>query len=112
MGNGRASASWLIIGQLSFGFDNSYRCGVDIWGSKGSLRTNRLFTARADFEPVFEISTSKGIEDIRLASDDHFLNVLKYFYQLHGDQALQREENQRSLDQARLLEDIRRVAGC
>ena len=35
------------IAQLAFGMDNAYKCELEIWGSKGVLRNERIFTAPA-----------------------------------------------------------------
>lgn len=40
-----------VTAQLSFGMDNCYKCDLEVWGSKGNLFTNRIFTAPAGFTP-------------------------------------------------------------
>ena len=95
-----------VTAQLSFGFDNAYRCGVEVWGSKGYLSTNRLYTARPEFEPTFYLESSDGPQTLKLEPDNHFHRMLERFYELTEDEALRREENARTLDQARLLTDI------
>ncbi len=38
---------------LHFGFDNFYKCGIEILGSRGEIYTNRLFTAPYNYELIF-----------------------------------------------------------
>ncbi|MEG1426177.1 MAG: Gfo/Idh/MocA family oxidoreductase, partial [Oscillospiraceae bacterium] len=39
------------VAQIAFGMDNSYKCELELWGSTGSVYTNRIYTAPVDFEP-------------------------------------------------------------
>jgi len=40
-----------ITAQIAFGMDNSYKCDLEVWGSKGSLITGRVLTAPDGFTP-------------------------------------------------------------
>lgn len=73
--------------QLSWGFDNHYQCGYDIWGSRGRIITNRAFTAREDFRPSVIVEDANGIEHITVEEDNHFENLLVSFSEsiLNGD---------------------------
>ena len=64
---------------LSFGFDNFYKCGIEIWGSMGLISTNRTFTAGPDFDPVIRISTNDGDETIVVPKENHFVKKLDEF---------------------------------
>lgn len=64
---------------LSFGFDNFYRCGIDVWGSKGRLTTNRTFTSGPDFVPTATLELATGIEIVNLPKANHFVNILNSF---------------------------------
>ena len=102
-----------ITAHIAFGFDHYYQCGVEIWGAKGRLRTNRLFTARADMNPVFEIETADhGLEKHSIAKDDHFVNMLRHFHELCAiDQGPKRaEEYAQNRIQAELLDSFRQIA--
>ena len=39
--------------QTSFGMDNDYRCNLEVWGSKGTLRSGRILTAPEGFVPSY-----------------------------------------------------------
>lgn len=69
-----------ITAQLMFGMDNTYKCEVEVWGSKQSILATRIFTAGDGFKPSVIISTSSGSETIQLDADDQFLNSINEFY--------------------------------
>jgi len=62
--------------QLSWGFDNFYQCGVELWGSKGKISTNRTYTANVGFQPTIRIETHGKITEHILPADNHFRNIL------------------------------------
>lgn len=68
-----------LTAQVSFGMDNDYRCNLDIWGSTGSLFTDRILTAPVDFEPTVIIKNDKGEQTFVLPSDDTFYKSIKFF---------------------------------
>lgn len=94
-----------------FGFDNYYQCGVEIIGSKGKITTNRLFTAREDYEPIFEIEVN-GKEKLTkvLKKDNHFRNMLLSFHRNITDTKAKEEENTQNLIQADLIQAINEKA--
>jgi len=68
-----------LTAQISFGMDNFYRNELEVWGSEGLLRANRLFTAPPDYVPEIEILSAE-IKLIRiLEKDDAFKNSLLHF---------------------------------
>jgi NDP-hexose-3-ketoreductase len=64
---------------ISFGFDNHYQCNIEVWGSRGLIKTNRTFTAGLNFAPTIEIEDSSGVEKFSLSKDDHFYKMLLSF---------------------------------
>ena len=64
--------------QLSFGMDNTYRCELELLGSKGSALFSRIFTAPIDFNPSVVVNI-QGKEDIVLDNDDQFYNSIEEF---------------------------------
>ena len=64
---------------LAFGFDNFYKCGVAIWGSKGLISTNRTFTAGPDVEPEIRITTNDENNKICIPKENHFVKKLDAF---------------------------------
>lgn len=96
--------------QFSFGFDNFYQCNIEVWGSLGKLRTDRIFTAPPGYSPELYIETSEGIEKILLEPDNHFENMLKHFYNCTKNEQLRIVEYQQNINQSRLLNEFKIIA--
>ena len=96
-----------ITAALAFGFDHHYQCGVQVWCSKGKISTNRLFTAPANYQPIYEIETAEGKQTIKLPPDHHFKNMLIHFFNCVNDDKLKELENQQNITQAKLLQSIK-----
>ena len=95
--------------QVSFGMDCSYRCSLEIWGSKGRLYTNRIFTAPDGYSPTVCIERQEGTETITLEPDSHFRHSIERFRDEIGDADLRAAMYDQILVQARLVEDMRRL---
>lgn len=96
--------------QFAYGFDNFYQCVLELWGSKGKLSTNRIFTAPPNIEPRITIETNDGVQERVLQADNHYINMLKHFYNLvvnGGDKSSEYKENIR---QASLIHQFKKVA--
>lgn len=99
-----------LSSQIAFGFDHFYQNSIELWGSKGKIYTNRIFTSAPSFEPTIEIETNDGKESIKLSSDNHFKNMLKYFYtQIITKENIEDEYNQ-NINQARLIKELKEKA--
>ena len=68
-----------ITAQLAFGMDNDYKCEVEIWGSKGTITSNRILTAPDGFVPNYTIKKNQEYETRDLPADDAFLKSIKRF---------------------------------
>lgn len=99
-----------LFSEIAFGFDQYYQCNVELWGSKGKLFTNRIFTAKPEFKPEIIIETSEGKEVIALKPDDHFKNMLDHFYQLCIGEADLNSEYEQNINQARLISELKEKA--
>ncbi len=99
------------VAQVSFGMDNDYRCSVDVWGSKGSLRSNRILTAPDGFVPSYEISRNGTITRFEMQADDAFCKSIGHFYEcVRNDE--KREENYKILlKQAGFIDNFIRLSG-
>lgn len=92
--------------QLSFGMDNSYKCELEIWGSKGCFKTNRILTAPVDFEPTAEIIIANDTKTITLPSDDTFAKSIMKFYECVTDENIRKQNQIDIIKQAELVEQI------
>jgi len=100
-----------ISAQISFGFDNFYQCNLELWGSKGKLYTNRIFTSPPGFEPTIEAETIDGKESIKLESDHHFKKMLIHFYNQINNKNQIDDEYQQNINQAKLIKELKEKAG-
>jgi len=99
-----------VTSQISFGFDNAYRCELRVWGSKADLSAQRIFTAPADYDGFISYRTKNEESRIPVPRCNHFLTMLEHFAKLCRDSKLRSEEHDMNLCQALLLEDIREQA--
>ena len=99
-----------VVCNVGFGMDCGYRCSLEVWGSKGRLFTNRIFTAPETLEPTVVIETGEGKKEITLAKDMHFKHSIEHFIA----ETTSEEERSKVYDaivlQSRLVEDVRRCA--
>ena len=99
-----------LTSQIAFGFDHFYQNNIELWGSKGKIYTNRIFTAAPGFEPTIEIETNDGKESVHLPSDHHFKNMLKYFYTQIITKENIEDEYAQNINQARLIKELKKNA--
>ena len=78
--------------QLAFGMDNDYKCELEIWGSKGTLVSNRILTAPVGFVPTYTIKKNQDFETRNLPADDAFQKSIMRFAACVNDKNV-REEN-------------------
>jgi len=97
------------VAQVAFGFDYFYQCRLELLGTTGKMTSDRVFTAKPDFEPVIRVENSDGVRDERLSADDAYANMWRHFAQVL-DSGEYVPEAEILLDQARLLDGIRQQA--
>lgn len=68
-----------LTAQLAFGMDNDYKCEIEIWGSKGTITSNRILTAPAGFRPCYTIKKNQSVETRELPADDAFFKSINKF---------------------------------
>jgi len=100
----------VLFSEIAFGFDNFYQCNLELWGSKGKIYTNRIFTASPEHEPIIELETMAGKEMIKLPVDYHFKNMLMHFYDLIISKKGIKNEYLQNVNQARLIEELKNKA--
>jgi dTDP-3,4-didehydro-2,6-dideoxy-alpha-D-glucose 3-reductase len=96
--------------QLSFGMDNSYKCELEVWGSQGALKTDRVFTAPPEFQPELSINYGGGEESRILPSDDTFMKSITRFQKAITDHEIRNNNFDEILRQAHLVDEyVRKV---
>lgn len=78
--------------QIAFGMDNDYRCDIEIWGSKGTITSNRILTAPDGFTPSYTLKQNQMTETHTLEADDAFLKSLLRFRDCVNDAEVRKEE--------------------
>ena len=95
-----------VTAQVAFGFDHFYQNSLELWGSKGKLTANRIFTAGPGIKASVRIERYDGYDNLYELEDDHFHNMLNYFSELiHTGNGLDNEYVQ-NINQARLIGEI------
>lgn len=100
-----------LTAQVAFGMDHNYKCELEVWGSKGTLYTNRILTAPAGFSPEVVIRKGNEEEKRNLPADDAFKKSILRFCRCIEDNATREENYQILLRQAKLVEDFKRLSG-
>lgn len=95
-----------LTAQVSFGMDNSYRCSLDVWGSTGSIYTNRVLTAPYGFEPVVTIKTADGENNVTLPADDTFRKSIERFAECCTVEKARKENYSLIKKQSELVEEF------
>ena len=95
--------------QIGFGMDCAYRCSLEVWGSKAKLFTNRIFTAPPEFEPVVQLESNAGTEEIKLSVDGHFEHSIEMFVKAVSDNSLRERLYGEILLQSKLIDEIRDI---
>jgi predicted dehydrogenase len=94
------------IVQIGFGMDNTYKCDLEVWGSKAHLSTGRVFTAPADFVPELLIKIGNEIETIKLPSDNSFKKSIIRFQKCVENYLVREKNYNEILKQAKLVNEF------
>lgn len=100
-----------VTAQLAFGMDNDYKCEVEIWGSKGTITSNRILTAPEGFVPSYTIKKNQEFETRKLPSDDAFLKSILHFEQCINDDITRLENYNLIENQQALVEKFKDMSG-
>lgn len=99
------------VAQISFGMDNDYKCNIEIWGSKGTITTDRVFTAPEGFEVDIKINTTEGNEIIHVEGDDSFLKSLNIFADCVNNDEIRLAEYDELMHQIHLVNSVEELGG-
>jgi hypothetical protein len=98
-----------IVIETAFGFDHFYQCSLEIWGTKGRLVAERIFTAGPGVQPKIRMEEAGQQEVIEIEADNHFRNLLSDLVQTIRNGHFE-PDYQAIVRQATLLEESRRLA--
>lgn len=100
-----------VTAQVAFGMDHNYKCELEVWGSKGTLYTNRILTAPAGLVPEVTIRKGNDEEKRKLPADDAFKKSILHFSHCIEDNATREENYQTLLRQAKLVDSFKEFSG-
>lgn len=92
--------------QVAFGMDNNYKCELEVWGSNGTLYTNRVLTAPFDYEPELLITKGTKKEACKLQQDDAFLKSIQKFQKCIENKSVRNNNIKEMLIQAKIVDDF------
>lgn len=96
-----------LAAQVAFGMDNSYKCSLELWGSKGTLYTNRILTAPVGYEPQVTIKLGDNEQTYTLPADDSFGKSIAYFGECIENEVERAKHYAEIRRQAKLVAEIR-----
>ena len=95
---------------LEWGINRAYRNEVDLWGSAGSVSTERIFSKPADYIPKFRFLDRHGKESCEYGrAENHFLAMFKAFLGLARDSQAAENERIDIVRRAALIDKIQRT---
>lgn len=100
-----------LTAQLAFGMDNDYKCEVEIWGSKGTITSNRILTAPEGFVPTYTIKKNQEFETRDLPADDAFFKSILRFSTCVNDNVCRNENYGILHRQEMLVEQFKKLSG-
>lgn len=100
-----------VTAQVAFGMDHNYKCELEVWGSKGTLYTNRILTAPAGLVPEVVIRKGNDEEKRNLPADDAFKKSILHFNKCIEDNATREENYETLLCQAKLVDSFKELSG-
>lgn len=99
-----------ICAQLAFGMDNDYKCSIEIWGSKGSITSDRILTAPAGFVPEYTLKQNQDYSTHKLPADDSFFKSMQKFIDCIKDKDIRNDEYEALLVQEGFVENFIRLS--
>jgi predicted dehydrogenase len=85
----------------------AYRNELDLWGERGNLFTERIFSKPATYAPLFRIRDAQGAESLeQVAPANHFVLMLEAFRRIVEDAAAMETERINIARRADALEQI------
>ncbi|MFV0497916.1 MAG: Gfo/Idh/MocA family protein [Candidatus Fimivivens sp.] len=95
-----------LTAHVFFGMDDTYRCELEVWGSKASLTASRIFTAPPDLPIILRLNGGNEERSITITADDQFQNSIDAFAALIERPALRRTYHDKILRQSALIANI------
>jgi NDP-hexose-3-ketoreductase len=102
-----------VTAQFEWRTNSAYRNEIEIWGDKGSVFTDKIYSKPADYVPVFRLRDLRGVETQEAGqAANHFVNMLEAFRAIAPGGQLAEEERSRIAWRAEILDEIRCSVGA
>jgi predicted dehydrogenase len=96
-----------VVASLEWGINSAYRNQINIWGEKGSVFSDKIFSKPTDHIPVFHFRDAHGAETIEYGeANDHFSSMLRSFRSIIDDLQAAEAERRRIGRRAEMLDRI------
>lgn len=95
-----------VCAHVFFGMDDTYRCELELWGSKASLLASRVFTAPPDFPIELKMLGGREPRSIDVPADDQFLNSISHFADMIEQPFLREERRQEIRAQSERISQV------
>lgn len=99
-----------VCAQLAFGMDNDYKCSIEIWGSKGTITSDRILTAPVGLEPEYTLKQNQSYNKYKLPEDDSFFKSIQVFLDCVNNETVRKEEYETLITQEKLVEEFIRLS--
>lgn len=97
------------IANIEWATGVSYKNDISLWGDKGALYTDRIFSKKQNFSPNIFISSKNGEQTIiNVPCENHFVTMLDYFARLVDDERESELEMNKIRNRSKLLDSIDR----
>ncbi|MFJ8622706.1 Gfo/Idh/MocA family protein [Kitasatospora sp. NPDC093550] len=100
-----------VSAQLTYGMAHGYRSAYELAGSEGRIVLERAYTPPADHLPLLRVESKGGAEELALPADDQWAGLVRAFTGAVGRVRNLDHYTALTLDQARIVEEIRTAAG-
>lgn len=94
------------IAQVAFGMDNVYRCDIEVFGSIGSVKSDRAFTAPGDYEVILKKQVGGENKEISIAPVEQFKIVLERFCNAIGNVTVSEDIRKELCLHSKILEQM------
>lgn len=99
-----------VTAQVAFGMDNSYKCDLEIWGSKGTIKATRILTAPAGFKPELILKQGNEEETIVMPEDDTFKKSIEHMNACITDSRIREKTYNDLICQSKLVDEFSALA--
>lgn len=101
-----------VVADLEWRINSAYRNELFLWGERGSVWTDLVFSKPSDHVPVLVVRDVHGTETrVSCAAEDHFVRMLTDFRAMILERKLAAVERARVMARAVLLGKIQQKAG-